>query len=62
MQAVAGSGGFRRWEIWLLVSVLFYSLIPVVGGILRAVELLGGPGVVPVNPRALVSPLPIVAH
>lgn len=61
-QDAAGSGVLRRWEIWLLVSVLLYSLIPVVGGILRAVELLGGPGVVPVNPRALVSPLPIVAH
>ncbi len=56
------TGAWRRWEIWLFVSLMIYSLIPVLGGLLRAVELFGGPSIVPANPRALESPFPLVAH
>ncbi|MBL4686955.1 MAG: DUF2306 domain-containing protein [Nannocystaceae bacterium] len=51
----------REWIF--LVGIVSFSAIPVIGGLLRAVELAGGPAIVPEeNPRALASPLPIVVH
>ncbi len=52
----------KRRAVLLLVSLVAYSLIPVVGGLLRSMELLGGAALVPENPRALAAPLPIIAH
>ncbi|HET7398963.1 MAG TPA: DUF2306 domain-containing protein [Intrasporangium sp.] len=38
------------------------TLIPAVSGALRLVELLGGPHVMPANPRIAGSPAPVVVH
>jgi len=50
----------REWGV--LAFVLAYSFIPSIGGLLRVIELGGGPGIIPENPRALASPVPIVLH
>lgn len=50
----------REWS--LLAIILFYSFVPTFGGLLRVIELGGGPAIVPENPRALADPLPIVLH
>jgi hypothetical protein len=41
---------------------LIYSFIPVVGGLIRVLELAGGPQIAPENPRALLAPTPIILH
>ena len=51
-----------RWEWGLLTFILFYSFIPAFGGLVRVVELAGGPAIIPQNSRALADPLPIVIH
>ncbi len=51
-----------RGEWSLLAAILVYSFIPAVVGLLRIPELLGGPAVVPANPRATIDPAPIVLH
>ena len=50
----------REWA--LLAIILVYSFVPTFGGLLRVIELGGGPAIVPENPRALADPLPIVLH
>ena len=50
----------REWMF--LAIILIYSLVPTLGGLFRIAELLGGPAIVPPNPRALAQPLPIVLH
>ena len=50
----------REWA--LLASILAFSIVPTLGGLLRVVELGGGPTIIPENPRALADPLPIVLH
>ncbi|MFN3262137.1 MAG: DUF2306 domain-containing protein [Pikeienuella sp.] len=50
----------REWA--LLALVLMYSFIPAVFGLLRIPELLGGPIIIPPNPRAVIDPVPIVLH
>ena len=48
---------------WVVFSVIFvYSFIPVFGGLIRVLELAGGPQIAPTNPRALLAPTPIVLH
>ena len=48
---------------WTILAFLFvYSFIPTFGGLLRVVELAGGPAIIPENPRALAIPFPIVIH
>ncbi|WP_342076365.1 DUF2306 domain-containing protein [Yoonia sp. SS1-5] len=48
---------------WVILGVIFvYSFVPVVGGLIRVFELAGGPQIAPVNPRALLAPLPIILH
>ena len=47
---------------WVQVALIALVLIPVIAGTSRLVELSGGPQILPENPRALDSPLPIVAH
>jgi len=50
----------RDWA--LFAFLVFYSIVPVLGGLVRAVELAGGPAIIPANPRALAQPLPDVVH
>ena len=48
---------------WVVLGViLVYSFIPVVGGLIRVLELAGGPQIAPENPRALLAPTPIILH
>lgn len=50
----------REWAF--LVLIVLYSFIPAVFGLLRIPELLGGPMVIPPNPRAVIDPTPITLH
>jgi uncharacterized membrane protein len=50
----------REWAF--LGLILLYSFIPAVFGLLRLPELLGGPAIIPPNPRAVIDPLPITLH
>lgn len=52
--------GKSEWVV--LGLVLLYSLIPVLGGLIRVFELAGGPQIAPENPRALHARLPITLH
>ncbi len=52
----------RRSEWALLAFILVYSFVPTVGGLIRVLELAGGPTIAPPNPRALADPLPITVH
>jgi uncharacterized membrane protein len=48
------------WSVPLALVVL--SLIPVVSGSLRLLEVAGGPQLMPTNPRIDASPAPVVVH
>ncbi len=50
----------REWGF--LALILLYSFIPAVFGLLRLPELLGGPPIIPPNPRAVIDPMPIALH
>jgi uncharacterized membrane protein len=50
----------REWAF--LALIVLYSFIPAVFGLLRIPELLGGPMIIPPNPRAVIDPLPITLH
>ena len=50
----------REWM--LLAAILIYCFVPTFGGLFRVAELLGGPAIMPENPRAAAHPLPIVLH
>ena len=50
----------REWAF--LALVFLYSFIPAVVGLARLPELLGGPSIIPPNPRAVIDPLPITLH
>ena len=50
----------REWAI--IAFILIYSFIPSVGGLVRLVELFGGPAIAPPSPRAVAAPLPIGLH
>lgn len=55
--------GTRRQAGWLIPAVLIaLSLIPIVSGSLRLLELAGGPQLMPPNPRISTSPAPLVVH
>jgi hypothetical protein len=48
---------------WGFLTLIFiYSAIPVMGGLIRLLELAGGPAIAPENLRALANPLPISIH
>lgn len=48
---------------WAILALIFvYSFIPTFGGLLRVLELAGGPAIIPENSRALAVPFPIVIH
>lgn len=51
-----------RPEWALLVFIMVYSFIPAIGGLIRVLELAGGPVFGPANPRALSAPFPIAIH
>lgn len=55
-------GSVTRREWALLATILLYSFVPAFGGLLRILELAGGPAIAPENPRAMTDPLPIVLH
>jgi uncharacterized membrane protein len=44
------------------VALIVLSLVPVVFGFVRLVEIVGGPQVMPENPRIEASPVPVVFH
>ena len=44
------------------IALVLLSLIPVVSGVLRLVEVSGGPELLPANPRIAASPAPLVVH
>lgn len=50
----------REWTTLILIVV--FSLVPAFGGLVRLVELAGGPSLLPGNPRALADPWPIIFH
>ena len=54
--------GVSRLEWALLALIFLYSFIPAVFGLLRIPELLGGPLIIPPNPRAVIDPVPIALH
>jgi SAM-dependent methyltransferase len=52
-----------RKSEWVLFGLIFvYSFIPAFGGLIRVLELAGGPQIAPANPRALLAPTPIIFH
>jgi uncharacterized membrane protein len=55
-----GVRGGSTWRVPLALVVL--SLIPVVAGSLRLLEIAGGPQLIPTNPRIDASPAPVVVH
>jgi uncharacterized membrane protein len=52
--------GKSEWVV--LGLILVYSFIPVIGGLIRVLELAGGPQIAPENSRALLAPFPITLH
>jgi uncharacterized membrane protein len=59
-QCRPGVRGGSSWQVPLALVVL--SLIPVIAGSLRLLEIAGGPQLLPTNPRIDASPAPVVAH
>jgi len=48
---------------WLVpAGLVFLSLVPVIGGSLRLVELAGGPNIMPEGARFAASPTPVLLH
>jgi uncharacterized membrane protein len=55
--------GVRDGSGWHVpVALVVLSLIPVVAGSLRLLEVAGGPQLLPTNPRIDASPAPVVVH
>lgn len=52
----------RKFEWALFGLIIVYSFIPAFGGLIRVLELAGGPQIAPANPRALLAPTPIILH
>lgn len=52
----------NKKELAILASLFVLSFIPVVGGAFRALEIVGGPAVLPGNPRISNDPLPALLH
>jgi hypothetical protein len=55
-----GVRGGSSWPVPLALMVL--SLIPVIAGSLRLLDIAGGPQLLPTNPRIDASPAPLVVH
>jgi uncharacterized membrane protein len=55
--------GVRNGSSWHVpVALVVLSLIPVIAGSLRLLEIAGGPHLIPTNPRIDASPTPVVVH
>jgi len=50
----------REWAVF--ICLVLYSFIPAFGGMIRILELAGGPALIPENPRVLADPLPVILH
>jgi uncharacterized membrane protein len=55
-----GARGGSSWQVPLALVVL--SIIPVIAGSLRLLEIAGGPHLMPTNPRIDASPAPVIVH
>jgi len=47
---------------WVPFALVVLVLVPATAGSLRLVELAGGPQLIPANPRASASPVPVIVH
>ena len=47
---------------WVPFALVALVLVPATAGSLRLVELAGGPQLIPTNPRASASPVPVIVH
>ncbi len=56
----ARSGKGSSWRV--PVALIGLVAIPMIGGSLRLLEVLGGPHLLPVNPRIAASPAPLIVH
>jgi len=52
----------RKSELIVFSVIFVYSFIPAFGGLIRVLELAGGPKIAPANPRAVLTPIPIILH
>jgi uncharacterized membrane protein len=59
-RAPAPGPGAAAWRA--PAALLIISIIPLVAGVLRLVEVVGGPQLIPVNPRIAADPAPVVVH
>jgi uncharacterized membrane protein len=47
---------------WVPYPLIALILVPAIAGSLRLVELVGGPHLMPANPRITASPVPVIVH
>jgi uncharacterized membrane protein len=59
---VAGRERKTVSDLWIPFTLVLLTIIPLVSGALRLVEVAGGPAVMPDNPRIDASPAPVVVH
>jgi uncharacterized membrane protein len=61
-RATTGRGRRTRSGRWVPAALVALSLVPVLGGTARLVELSGGAELIPTDPRFAASPVPLVVH
>jgi uncharacterized membrane protein len=61
-EAVAGAGAVAGASWGVPVALIALSLLPVIAGSLRVLEIGGGPHLLPANPRIDAVPAPLVVH
>lgn len=59
---VTGAGSAARTSWGVPAALIVLSLIPVIAGSLRVLEIAGGPHLLPANPRIDAVPAPVVVH
>jgi Predicted membrane protein (DUF2306) len=47
---------------WVPYPLIAIVVVPAIAGLLRLVEVAGGPHLLPANPRITASPLPVIVH
>jgi len=47
---------------WVPYPLIALIVVPAIAGLLRLVELAGGPHMLPANPRITASPIPVIVH
>lgn len=60
--ARTGAGGVAGASWGVPVALVVLSLVPVIAGSLRVLEIAGGPHLLPANPRIDAVPAPVVVH